>query len=65
MTYREIVNGLSIKFLSKNEIGFLNKKLTYKNKNIEISGTTDYDHTVSISHKMKEAEKDVQDVWMY
>lgn len=65
MTYREIVNGLPIKFLSKDEIGFLNKKLTHKNKNIKIRSTMDYDHRASNSHSMKEAEEDVQDVWMY
>jgi len=65
MTYREIIKRRSIKYLTEKEIELLNRILTHKNRNINIMGSIENYDRNSNSFKQKEAERNVQNVWMY
>ncbi len=60
MTYREIIQGLSRKYLSKKEIKLLNRILTQKYKSTNISGSIDNSNRDSSSYKRKKREINVR-----
>jgi len=60
MSYREVIRGLSIKYLSKKEMELLNRILTQKYKNTNISGSIDNDNRDRSSYKRKKIEINVR-----